>query len=168
MLLQQVFNYGFLYILLRSFIHACPTIMQDGWKPLPIAERAEKVDVVAVGEAMEVYIDPSLPDKEFKTGGFHLTQVLKGHKIIEMIYANTSHSRFYILGFGSPSLCYTHIVKGETYLLFARFIPKKLTLYIPFDINIPFAGTAEPTIENQDKILASLGKHIKFDKTFFI
>jgi hypothetical protein len=160
MMFQQVLNYGFLYIFLRSFIQACPTTMQEGWKQLPIEERARRANVVAIGKAVEVYIDPSMPDKKFKTGGFHLEQILKGHGIIERIYANSSHSIFYIIGFGSPSLCYTHIVKDETYLLFAMFIPTTLTLYVPFEI--PFGGTADPTTENEDKVLSSLGKQIIF------
>ena len=160
MFLQQVLNYGFLYIFLRSFVQACPTSMQQGWKQLPLAERARKADVVAVGKALEVHIDPSLRQK-FKTGGFELSHILKGHNITEMIYANNRDSLFYILGFGSPSLCYTHIVKDGTYLLFAKFISETLSLLVSHDT--PFGGTAEPTIKNQDEILASLGKQVLFN-----
>lgn len=149
-------HYGFLCILLSSLTQACPEIMQEGWKQLPLAERARRVDVVAVGKAVEVHDDPDLP-KDFKIGGFHLTTVLKGHRIVEMIYAYRTRSIFYIIGFGNPSLCYTHLVKDETYLLFAKFVPETTALHVPFQI--PFGGTAEPSIQNQDEILSSLGEY---------
>ena len=154
MFLQQVLNYGFLSILLISCIQACPVQMQDGWKQQSLADRTKQADVVALGEAVQIH-----PDAEgFKTGGFDLLDIFKGHKIIEAIYANTSQSTFYILGFGSPLLCYTDIVKGEIYILFATLEPITMSLTVPF--KKPFDGTTEPTAKNQDEILESLGKKI--------
>ncbi|CAB3977811.1 von Willebrand factor D and EGF domain-containing [Paramuricea clavata] len=154
MILQQLLNYGFLYIFLSSCIQACPESMQEGWKQLPLVERARKADLVAVGKAVEIHND-KLREINLKTGGFHLFRILKGYKITKKIYANNSDSLFYILGFGSPSLCYTHIVKDETYLLFAKFEPETMSLYVPWQN--PFEGTAVPTIENEDEILSSQG-----------
>ena len=164
MFLQQILNYAFLVVILSSYIKACPETMQDGWKQLSLAERTRKADVVAVGTAVKVHVDSSLVGTNllFRTGGFKLSHILKGHKIIESIYANTNQSIFYILGFGEPSLCHTHIVKGETTLLFANFVPKTMSLVVP--LNIPFGGTAPPTVKNQDEILDSLGKQIYFNK----
>lgn len=155
--LQQVLNYGFLSIFLISSVQSCPIAMQQGWKQLPLAERARKADVVAVGKAVEVHIDSSLL-RTLKVGGFQLLDILKGKEITEKIYANNSDSIFYILGFGSPAQCLTPVEEGETYLLFVIFEPRTLSLIVAYDT--PFGGTAEPTIENQDKILASLGKFI--------
>ena len=156
MFLQQVLNYGFLSILLSSCIQACPETLQDGWKQLSLAERTKRADVVAIGQTVKIYPDYSL-DGDFKTGGFDLVDIFKGHKIIEAIYANNSRSTFYILGFGNPSQCYTHIVKDEVYILFATLVPRTLSLHVPF--KIPFGGTAAPTVQNQDEILKSLGKN---------
>lgn len=156
MFLQQVLNYGFLSILLSSCIQACPVAMQDGWKQLSLAERTRRADVVAIGKTVRIHPDAKLRD--FKTGGFDLLDIFKGHKIIEAIHANTSQSTFYILGFGSHSLCYTQIMKDEIYILFAKLVKGTSSLTVPFDIL--FGGTAAPTVKNQDEILESLGKNI--------
>ena len=154
--LQQVTKYGFLFLCIFSCVQACPAIMEDGWTQLSVTERARKADVVAVGKAVEVHDDYSLVGRLLKVGGFHLFDILKGNDITEKIYASNNNSIFYILGFGDAVQCLTPIEEGKRYLLFAIFEPRTLSLIIGYDT--PFAGTADPTIENQNEILTSLGK----------
>lgn len=155
MISLHVVKSGFLLILLiRSIYGFCPESMVDGWKQLSLAERTRRAHVVAIGKAITVDTDPILRD--YKTAGFKFSIILKGHKIIEDIYANSTQSIFYIVGFGSPSLCNTDVIKDETYLVFAKFVRAKMVLHVL--LNVQSGGTASPSIKNQEEVLASLGE----------
>lgn len=155
--LQQVFKYGFLCILLFSStaIQSCPMVLKEGWKQLSVVERARRADVVTVGKSVTILTD-NYRNRTWKIGGFHFLDVLKGKQITEEIYKKYNDSIFYVLGFGSSTRCLADIEKYKTYLLFLTFVPETTSLVAKYET--AFSATAEATIENQDKILASLGK----------
>ncbi|XP_028413065.1 uncharacterized protein LOC114535927 isoform X2 [Dendronephthya gigantea] len=154
--LQQVLKYGFLYILLfaSTTIKSCPMVLKEGWKQLSVVERARRANVVAVGKSVTILTDNSR-NRTWKIGGFYFLDVLKGKQITEKIYKKYNDSVFYVLGFGSSARCLADIEKYKTYLLFLTFVPETTSLVAKYET--AFSATAEATIENQDKILASLG-----------
>lgn len=142
-------------VLFFGFIESCPIIMQDGWKQMSVEDRAKPSDVVAIGRAIEVLpIDESYARPSYAVN-FQLLDVLKGKNITDKINIEYKSSLFKIYGFGNPMECMSSVVESETYLLFAILEPTTLSLVGRYDS--PFGATAQPTEENQVRILTSLG-----------
>lgn len=126
----------------------------NGWTRKSVSERAKLVKVVFVGKVVGLYPVDSM--SQTYAAQFKIHRILKGEQIINDVLEMHPGPTVKVYGFGERRLCYSEVYIGEMHLVFMVIHPQTRSLVARYD-DI-FGATSPVTIENEQEILAALGK----------
>lgn len=132
-------------------------LLLNGWKPVPLAERATSAEVVISGYVEETYKD-NRTESDTYTAKLSVINVLKGMQLLDKLprLIEKGERVFNVSNFGDTVMCYSDVEEGYTYFFFLTIFKDSLSGKYD-DI---FGATTEFNAQNEELVLAALGKCI--------
>ena len=142
-----------LLMTIPEFIQPCIHLLDEGWKPKSVGDRAKLVAVVFIGRVRHVH-----PVSIYQTyaADFEVLRVLKGRSVVDEVMTIHRSTQLKVFGFGEKRLCLSPVRPGEVHMVFAIHWENMNSLVARYDDF--FGATSPATKENEDKVLEALGE----------